>query len=101
MAKNANLYIRVNQNTKNQAEQIFSSFGITVSDAVNIFLNKSIMVGGLPFDMITSITTDSTINNYTDNQTAKKPRSELRGCLKIVHMADDFDEPLEEMRDYM
>ena len=32
----------------------------------------------------------------------KQPRSELRGILKgQVWMADDFDEPLEEMREYM
>ena len=33
---------------------------------------------------------------------AKRPRSELRGILKgKVWMADDFDAPLEEMREYM
>jgi DNA-damage-inducible protein J len=55
VAKDANLYIRVKPDIKSQAEQIFSSFGITVSDAVNIFLHKAIMVGGLPFDVRSSI----------------------------------------------
>jgi len=32
----------------------------------------------------------------------KRPRSEMRGILKgKVFMSDDFDEPLEEMREYM
>jgi len=32
----------------------------------------------------------------------KRPRSEMRGILKgKVFMADDFDAPLEEMREYM
>ena len=52
MAKNANLYIRVDQTVKNEAEQLFSTFGITVTDAVNMFLHKSLMVGGIPFDLI-------------------------------------------------
>ena len=52
MAKDANLYIRVNRKTKNEAEQLFSSFGITVTDAVNMFLHKSLMIGGLPFDLV-------------------------------------------------
>ena len=30
---------------------MFAGFGITLSDAINIFLRKAIMDGGLPFDM--------------------------------------------------
>ena len=51
MAKTSSLNIRIDPTTKTMADGIFSQFGITVSDAVNIFLNKSIMIGGLPFDM--------------------------------------------------
>ena len=49
MAKTANITIRVDPETKTSAEQLFSSFGITVTDAISIFLHKSIMEGGLPF----------------------------------------------------
>ena len=51
MAKTANINIRIEPDVKAQAEALFSSFGITVSDAVNIFLHKSLMEGGLPFAM--------------------------------------------------
>jgi len=51
MAKTANLNIRIDPETKSGAERLFSSFGITVTDAVNIFLRQSLMVGGLPFEM--------------------------------------------------
>ena len=51
MAKTANLNIRIDPETKSGAEQLFSRFGITVTDAVNIFLRQSLMVGGLPFEM--------------------------------------------------
>jgi len=51
MAKTANLNIRIDPDTKSDAEQLFSSFGITVTDAINIFLHQSLMVGGLPFDV--------------------------------------------------
>ena len=51
MAKTANLNIRIDPETKSEAELLFSSFGITVSDAVTIFLRQSLMVGGLPFEM--------------------------------------------------
>lgn len=49
MPKTANLHIRTDPETKVGAEQLFSTFGITISDAVNIFLRQSLIVGGLPF----------------------------------------------------
>lgn len=51
MAKSATLNIRTDPMVKAQAEAIYQRFGITLTDAVNIFLRKSIMDGGLPFDM--------------------------------------------------
>lgn len=51
MAKTANINVRIDPETKLNAEKLFSSFGITVTDAINIFLRKSIMEGGLPFEM--------------------------------------------------
>lgn len=51
MAKTANINVRIDPKIKSSAEKLFSSFGITISDAINIFLRKSIMEGGLPFEM--------------------------------------------------
>ncbi len=51
MAKTANLNIRIEPDVKLNAEKLFATFGITLSDAVNIFLHKSLMEGGLPFEM--------------------------------------------------
>ncbi len=49
MAKTANINIRIEPEIKAQAEDLFSSFGISISDAVNIFLRKALMDGGIPF----------------------------------------------------
>ena len=51
MAKTAHINIRIEPETKAGAEQLFARFGITITDAINIFLNQSLMVGGLPFEM--------------------------------------------------
>ena len=51
MAKTANLNIRIDPATKDNAEKLFKNFGITLSDAVNIFLHQSLIEGGLPFEM--------------------------------------------------
>ncbi len=51
MAKTANINLRIEPETKAQAEALFSSFGISVTDAINIFLHTSIMEGGFPFQI--------------------------------------------------
>jgi len=51
MPKTAVINIRIDPDTKRDAEQLFRSFGITVTDAVNMFLRQSLMVGGLPFEL--------------------------------------------------
>ena len=49
MAKTANINLRIEPNIKAQAEAVFSSFGISVTDAINVFLHAAIMEGGFPF----------------------------------------------------
>lgn len=51
MAKDANINIRIEKEVKSNAEALFSSFGITVSDAIKIFLHQSLIAGGLPFEV--------------------------------------------------
>lgn len=49
MPKTANINLRIEPNVKAQAEAVFSSLGISVTDAINVFLHASIMEGGFPF----------------------------------------------------
>ncbi len=49
MSKTANINIRIEPDIKTQAEAVFSSLGISVTDAINVFLHASIMEGGFPF----------------------------------------------------
>lgn len=51
MAKTATINMRVSPEVKADAEDIFSSLGMTLAEAINVFLHKSVMVGGLPFDV--------------------------------------------------
>jgi DNA-damage-inducible protein J len=51
MSKNTVINIRIDAETKQAIESLYAKFGITISDAVNIFFHKSLMEGGLPFEM--------------------------------------------------
>ncbi len=41
--------IRIDENLKSQASELFNQLGLDMSSAVNIFLKQSVMRGGLPF----------------------------------------------------
>ena len=49
MAKTAIISIHIDPKIKAQTEEVFSNFGISVTDAINVFLRTSIMNGGFPF----------------------------------------------------
>jgi len=49
MPKTANINLRIEPDVKAQADAVFSSLGISVTDAINVFLHASIMEGGFPF----------------------------------------------------
>ena len=49
MPKTANINLRIEPGIKAQAEAVFSSLGISVTDAINVFLHAAIMEGGFPF----------------------------------------------------
>ena len=51
MAKTANLHVRIDPEIKSSVEELYSTFGITISDAINMFFRKSLLMGGLPFDL--------------------------------------------------
>jgi len=49
--KNVNYNVRLNPEIKEKAEKTFAMFGMNLSDAINIFLHKSILENGLPFEV--------------------------------------------------
>jgi DNA-damage-inducible protein J len=49
--KTTNYSIRLDPMVKEQAEEVFTSLGLKLSDAINVFLHKSIDVYGFPFEV--------------------------------------------------
>jgi len=52
MSRTAILNLRIEPDVKSNAEELFGSFGLTVTDAVNVFLRQSLMRGGFPFEIV-------------------------------------------------
>jgi len=45
------IQFRTDDATKTQSVEIFQQLGITMSDAINMFLRQSILYGGIPFEL--------------------------------------------------
>ena len=43
--------IRIDEETKKQAVELLAGLGLSLSDAVNIFLKQILLRGGIPFDV--------------------------------------------------
>ncbi len=50
-AKSANLYVRIEPDVKEQAENILNTLGIPASNAINMFYKQIILNRGLPFEV--------------------------------------------------
>lgn len=46
--------VNVDKKTKQEADAVFKELGLNMSTAINMFLKKSVMEGGIPFDVTIS-----------------------------------------------
>ena len=60
-----NIYLDVN--IKDQAKEIFNQYGLSLSQAVNIFLTQSVLNRGIPFNV--KIPNDETLEAMRDVET--------------------------------
>lgn len=49
--KSANLYVRIEPDIKEKVKNILSTFGISSSNAINMFYKQIILQRGLPFEV--------------------------------------------------
>lgn len=51
MAKTNTLHIRIEPNVKERAEETLKDLGLSITDAINVFLNQVILHEGIPFEI--------------------------------------------------
>ena len=51
MAKTSNIFARVEPTVKEQAEDILAQLGVSMSNAINMFLRQVVLQKGVPFEM--------------------------------------------------
>ncbi len=86
-----NLNVRTDKEIKEAAEKIYSSLGLNMTTAINMFLRASIRESGIPFDLKLNIPNDETIKAIEEGRMIakdKKARSydnmdDLRKALEV------------------
>jgi DNA-damage-inducible protein J len=82
--------IRTDSEVKKQAEELFEEFGLNMTTAVNMFLRQAVRERRIPFSI--------TLKKQNENI---RPPFEYESMKGKVWMPDDFNAPLDDMKEYM
>ena len=85
-----NLNIRTDKEIKEAAEKIYSSLGLNMTTAINMFLRASIRESGIPFDLKLDIPSDETIKAIEEGR-----RVALDRDIKAYDSIEDLRKELE------
>ena len=66
--RTANVFTRVDPETKEQAEAILNQLGIPMSNAIGMFLKQIVMQRGIPFDIKIPVSVPVAIGSMTKEQ---------------------------------
>jgi len=88
MEKSEILTLKIDSSLKEQAEVLFSRLGLTLEEAVTLFLEASVQHGGLPFSL------EQTRYNHETELALEEARDLLSG--KIHHSSTSVDELIED-----
>lgn len=85
-----NLNIRTDKEIKEAAEKIYSSLGLNMTTAINMFLRASIRESGIPFGLKLDIPSDETIKAIEEGRMIAKDKD-----VTAYDSMDDLREALE------
>lgn len=88
MAKTHILHIRVKPKVKEKAEETLSDLGLSISEAVNVFLNQVILNEGIPFEIRKNRYSNNTIKAMEDT---KKGENLSKTFNSVDEMFEDLD----------
>ena len=75
MAKTASMYIRIDPKVKADVTTVYAQYGMSITDAINVFLHMSRTVGGLPFDLRPSVPNAETLEAMDEVRRMKRDPS--------------------------
>jgi len=89
MAKTAIINVRTEPEIKEQVESLYKSMGVSLSDAINMFLYKSLDYRGLPFKLCREIPNVETIAAMKEAEDITSGRIQSPSFSSFKDMLDD------------
>ena len=71
MAKTDTLHIRIEPSVKKRAEKTLNDLGLSITEAINVFLNQVILNDGIPFEVKKPKFNKETIQTIEDTKNGK------------------------------
>jgi addiction module antitoxin, RelB/DinJ family len=68
MSKTSNLYVRVEPDVKEEAEKVFDALGISMSNAIGIFLKQVVIKQAIPFELTLTQSKIKSVNTLTGEE---------------------------------
>jgi len=89
MAKTDTLHIRIEPKVKRKAEETLNDLGMSITEAINVFLNQVILNDGIPFEIKKTRFNKETIQALEDTKNGKN-------LSRIFEDVDDMFKELDE-----
>ena len=86
------LNVRIDENLKKQASELFADLGLDMSTAVNIFLRQAVMKDGLPFEVVREIPNAITLAAMAEVEEMKKHPEKYKSYSNLDEMWADLAE---------
>lgn len=83
-----NINIRVDENLKKDAEQLFSDLGLNMSTAVTMFLKSAVSNNGIPFEIKRKEPNKETIDALEDALNRKNLSAQFNSVKELLEDLD-------------
>ena len=92
MTKTASLNIRLNPDIKKTAETVYARYGLSLAEAVTVFIHQSCNLGGLPFDLRPTVPNAVTIAAIEEVQEMKRNPHLNKSFDSVEALFEDLDD---------
>ncbi len=80
------LNVRVDENLKKEANELFADLGLDMSTAINMFLRQSVIRNALPFEVVREVPNAETLAAIKEVQEMKAHPEKYKGYTDIDAM---------------
>lgn len=87
---NVNTNIRIDDEVKRKAAEIFADLGIDMTTAVNLFLRQTIRHNGLPFEVKLDIPNEETMEAIYEVEVMKESPNAYKAYTNVDDMMEDL-----------